>query len=57
MEVALCGGAVKLMEQVLRIEGRDFRLMVPRDVEAIMEMYIDAGVPHISLALYPVHAT
>ena len=48
MEVALRGGSVKLMEQVLRIEGRDFRLMVPQDVEAIMEMYIDAGVPSFS---------
>lgn len=43
MDVSLRGGSIQLMEQVLHIEGRDFRLIVPQDVEAIMEMYIEAG--------------
>lgn len=45
LDASLRGGSIELMEQVLHIEGRDFRLIVPRDVEAIMEMYIEAGVP------------
>lgn len=41
--VSLKGGSIELMEQVLTIEGHDFHLIVPRDVEAVMEMYIQAG--------------
>ena len=45
MDVSLRNGSIKLMEQVLEIEGVTFRLIVPQDVEAVMEMYIEAGAP------------
>ena len=43
------GGSIELMEQVLSIEGRDYHLIVPRDVEAVMEMYIKAGALSLPL--------
>ena len=48
VNLALRDGSVELMEQVLHIEGREFRLLVPKDVEAIMEMYIEAGASGFS---------
>ena len=39
----MAGGRFELMQQRLRVGGRDITLVVPRDVDAIMQMYIDAG--------------
>ena len=39
----LAGGRFELMQQRLRVGGRDITLVVPRDVDAVMQMYIDAG--------------
>lgn len=43
MDGTLMGGRFELMQQRLRVGGRDITLIVPRDVDAVMEMYIDAG--------------
>ena len=43
VEGALAGGRFELMQQRLRIGGRNITLVVPRDVDAVMQMYIDAG--------------
>ena len=51
---ALLGGRFELMQQRLRISGREITLVVPRDVDAVMQMYIDAGAvgPSTSIHLW-----
>ena len=46
LDGALAGGRFELMQQRLTVGGRDITLVVPRDVDAVMQMYIDAGEPH-----------
>ncbi len=43
LDSTLAGGRLELMQQRLRVGGRDITLVVPRDVDAVMQMYIDAG--------------
>ncbi len=38
------------MQQRLRVGGHDITLVVPRDVDAVMQMYIDAGEPAARVA-------
>lgn len=36
---------LQLMQQHLTLEGRQLTLVVPRDVDAVLDMYIDRGDP------------
>ena len=45
LDGTLAGARFDLMQQRLRVGGRDVTLIVPRDVDAVMQMYIDAGEP------------
>jgi hypothetical protein len=37
------GPGLQLMEQILDLDGRELKLIVPRSSDAVMDFYIDAG--------------